>query len=82
MRKGRLVFLMPVRLFCALGRKRILGELRSGMSCSAVNRWFGVNESTIRIQSDVFKQKHTSDNVMSVHTIWVTKCCDQRLAGT
>lgn len=37
----------------------MLDELRSGMNYSAVNGEFNINESTMSIKLDVFKQKHT-----------------------
>lgn len=42
----------------------VLDKLRSGISYSAVSHAVDVNESTMYIKQDVFKQKHTQSNVM------------------
>ena len=43
---------------------RVLNEPHSGISYSAIDCEFNVNELTIYIEQHVFKQKHISNNVI------------------
>ena len=44
---------------CLMEKIHVLEKLHSGVSYSAVGCKFNVNELTIYIKWDVFKQKHT-----------------------